>query len=274
MTQLPQGGDAHTVVGAIGEKHHRVAGSRLSVKRVGEDDLSLGVQIHVAWCQDLFRENHAVGQTCGDAADLHRDRDGRVFYGEIQPHTGDHLVLGEAERLGQRIAAHGDDLRAPDHLHHRHADDTFLDDAFDAGDDHRVVDLNAGPGRVESVVHFHDAVAVAYVLGDNEGRAHAARGIRMDSRRHHLAVAADGHVVRVGLKVRPDHGDPGLPAPADVRGDLHRRVRFFEYRIRVDVLDLGPVGLFDEHTFRCREERKAALEQCVARRGVYREHSG
>jgi len=221
LTQLPQGGDAHAVVAAVGKQHDGIAGSRLRVKRVGEDDLGLDVQTYVARGQDLFSENHAVGQTRGDAADLDRDRDGRVFGGEIQSHTGDHLVLGEAEGLGQRIVAHGDDLCAPDHLNHGHADDALLDDAFDAGDDHRIVDLNAGSGGIEPVGHFHDAVAVARVLGDDEGRAHAARGVRVDTRRHHLAVAADGHVVRVGLKVGPDHGDSGLAAPADVRRDLH-----------------------------------------------------
>ena len=55
-------------------------------------------------------------RTGGDAANLHRDRDARVPGGELQSDAGDHLVLGEAESLGQRIAGHEDEMCIRDSL--------------------------------------------------------------------------------------------------------------------------------------------------------------
>lgn len=271
---LAQGGGAHLVIGAVGQQHHGIAGVGLGVERVVEANAGLAAQADLVRGQHFLGEHHAVGQTGGDAANLHRDRNARVPGGELQSDAGNHLVLGEAESLGQRIAGHEDGLGAPDHLHHGHADDAVLDDALDAGDDQRIVDLQAGPGRVDAVGHLHDAVAVAGVGRDGEGGADPTGLVADQVAGHHLAVAAQYDAGFARGEVDAGDGDAGLAAPPEVGRDLQHGRGLVEHGVGVDVPLLGPVVLFHQHGLVARQQCQAAEEARVAARLIDREHRG
>lgn len=227
MSHLAQGGDAHQLIGAVGEEHHRIAGVRLRVEGIVEGDLGLRTQADLGRGDDLFGQHDLVGETGGYPADLDGDRNGCVLLGELHTHRGDDAVLGKTEGLRQGIAP--SDSPAPDGVHHRYADDArrhLLDDGLpfddgavhhdtlDAGDHQRIVDLQVGLRRISAVVDFDDAVPVADIRGNGEGSGHPSGRIGVEVGSDHLSVAANGDSGCAGREIGAHYGDTGLSPAA------------------------------------------------------------